>query len=60
MAHDALDIHAREELGISAALQARPVQPRLASALTFAVGAARLETNTSTSAQNIRGRQFED
>lgn len=40
MAHDALAAHARDELGISAALTARPVQAALASAVTFAVGAA--------------------
>jgi VIT1/CCC1 family predicted Fe2+/Mn2+ transporter len=40
MAHDALAAHAREELGISDAQRARPVQAALASALTFAVGAA--------------------
>jgi VIT1/CCC1 family predicted Fe2+/Mn2+ transporter len=40
MAHDALSAHARDELGISAALTARPVQAALASAVTFAVGAA--------------------
>jgi VIT1/CCC1 family predicted Fe2+/Mn2+ transporter len=40
MAHDALAAHARDELGISAATQARPVQAALTSALTFAVGAA--------------------
>jgi VIT1/CCC1 family predicted Fe2+/Mn2+ transporter len=39
-AHDALAAHARDELGIFAALRARPVQAALASALTFAVGAA--------------------
>jgi VIT1/CCC1 family predicted Fe2+/Mn2+ transporter len=39
MAHDALAAHARDELGISAALQARPVQAAITSALTFAVGA---------------------
>ena len=39
MAHDALAAHARDELGISAALRARPVQAALTSALTFAVGA---------------------
>ena len=38
-AHDALAAHARDELGISAALTARPVQAALASAGTFAVGA---------------------
>jgi vacuolar iron transporter family protein len=39
-AHDALAAHARDELGISASLSARPVQAGLASAGTFAVGAA--------------------
>jgi VIT1/CCC1 family predicted Fe2+/Mn2+ transporter len=40
MAHDALGAHARDELGISDTLAARPVQAALASAGTFAVGAA--------------------
>ena len=40
MAKDALASHARDELGISEALSARPVQAALASAATFAVGAA--------------------
>lgn len=40
MAHDALGAHARDELGISDALSARPVQAALASAGAFAVGAA--------------------
>lgn len=40
MAHDALGSHARDELGISETLSARPVQAALASAGTFAVGAA--------------------
>jgi vacuolar iron transporter family protein len=39
MAHDALAAHARDELGISAALSARPVQAALTSAVSFAVGA---------------------
>ena len=39
MQHDALGAHARDELGISAALAARPVQAALASAGSFAVGA---------------------
>jgi vacuolar iron transporter family protein len=37
---DALGSHARDELGISEILTARPVQAALASAATFAVGAA--------------------
>ena len=40
MAHDALGAHARDELGISYASTARPVQAALASAVTFSVGAA--------------------
>ena len=40
MAHDALGAHARDELGISAAFAARPVQAALASAGSFAMGAA--------------------
>jgi VIT1/CCC1 family predicted Fe2+/Mn2+ transporter len=39
MAHDALGAHARDELGISETLTARPVQAALASAASFAVGA---------------------
>ncbi|MCB1209926.1 MAG: VIT family protein [Verrucomicrobiales bacterium] len=39
-AKDALGTHARDELGISDTLSARPVQAALASAATFAVGAA--------------------
>ncbi len=40
MAHDALGAHARDELGISKTLSARPTQAALASAGSFAVGAA--------------------
>jgi VIT1/CCC1 family predicted Fe2+/Mn2+ transporter len=39
-AHDAHGTHARDELGISESLSARPVQAAFASAGTFAVGAA--------------------
>jgi vacuolar iron transporter family protein len=39
MAHDALGAHARDELGISKTLSARPIQAALASAGSFAVGA---------------------
>ena len=39
MAHDALGAHSRDELGISEALTARPVQAALASAGTFSIGA---------------------
>jgi VIT1/CCC1 family predicted Fe2+/Mn2+ transporter len=40
MRHDALGAHARDELGISEAFSARPLQAALASAGSFAVGAA--------------------
>jgi len=40
MTHDALGAHGRDELGISEAHSARPVQAALASAASFAVGAA--------------------
>ena len=39
MAHDALGAHAREELGLSEALAARPLQAAGTSAATFACGA---------------------
>ncbi|MFM7268061.1 MAG: VIT family protein [Cyanobium sp.] len=37
--HDALGAHARDELGLSDTLRARPVQAALASALSFSLGA---------------------
>ncbi len=40
MAHDALGAHARDELGISKTVIARPIQAALASAASFAAGAA--------------------
>jgi VIT1/CCC1 family predicted Fe2+/Mn2+ transporter len=40
MIHDALGAHARDELGISEILSARPLQAALASAASFTVGAA--------------------
>ena len=40
MTRDALAAHKRDELGISDAMAARPVEAALASALSFAVGAA--------------------
>lgn len=40
MAHDALGAHARDELGISETMRARPIQAALASAASFSVGAA--------------------
>ncbi|MGE0884181.1 MAG: VIT family protein [Blastocatellales bacterium] len=40
MAHDALEAHARDELGISEHLSARPVQAAFSSACSFAIGAA--------------------
>jgi len=40
MARDALGAHARDELGISDTLRARPIQAALASAVSFSIGAA--------------------
>ena len=40
MAHDALGAHARDELGMTSILKARPVQAAVTSAATFAAGAA--------------------
>jgi vacuolar iron transporter family protein len=39
MAHNALEAHARDELGITPDLQAHPLQAALASAASFAIGA---------------------
>jgi vacuolar iron transporter family protein len=40
MAHDALGAHARDELGITEVIKARPIQAAITSAITFSVGAA--------------------
>ena len=40
MNHDALATHARDELGLSETMAARPLQAALTSALTFTAGAA--------------------
>ncbi len=40
MAHDALGAHARDEIGITESVSARPVQAALSSAGTFTIGAA--------------------
>lgn len=40
MDRDALGAHARDELGISKVTAARPIQAAMASAITFAIGAA--------------------
>jgi vacuolar iron transporter family protein len=40
MAHDALGAHARDELGINESTRARPIQAAVASAASFAIGAA--------------------
>ena len=39
-AHDALGAHARDELGIHETTRARPIQAAVASAASFAAGAA--------------------
>jgi len=38
MAHDALGAHARDDIGISSALSARPLQAAVASSISFAIG----------------------
>lgn len=54
MACDAIGAHARDELGISEILSARPIQAALASAGSFAVGAAMpLLTATLVSEANL-------
>ena len=54
MAHDALGAHLRDELGVSGAVSARPVQAGLTSAATFAVGAALpLLTSLVAEAQHV-------
>lgn len=54
MAHDALGAHAHDELGISEAFSARPIQAALASAASFAVGAALpLAVTSLAPAQNL-------
>ncbi len=40
MAHDALGAHARDEIGISHVVSAKPIQAAFSSAATFTVGAA--------------------
>jgi VIT1/CCC1 family predicted Fe2+/Mn2+ transporter len=40
MAHDGLGAHVRDELGITKALSARPIQAAFSSAASFAIGAA--------------------
>jgi len=40
MAHDAVGAHARDELGLSETLRARPIQAAFSSAASFAVGSA--------------------
>lgn len=40
MANDALEAHARDELGISTTTRARPIQAAVTSAATFSIGAA--------------------
>jgi vacuolar iron transporter family protein len=38
MAHDALGAHARDDIGITSALSAQPLQAAIASAISFAIG----------------------
>ena len=56
MAKDALDAHARDELGITESAQPKPIQAAFASALAFSVGAA-LPTAGGVSRAARRRRQ---
>lgn len=53
MAHDALGAHARDELGVSSAASARPVQAALTSAASFTVGAALPLVTTLAAPQSL-------
>lgn len=53
MAHGALEAHARDELGITTTNKPRPVQAALASAASFAVGAALPLVVTALAPENI-------
>jgi VIT1/CCC1 family predicted Fe2+/Mn2+ transporter len=53
MARDPLAAHARDELGFSDAMSARPLQAAIASAATFAVGAALPMVTTVLAPQNL-------
>lgn len=53
MAHDALEAHARDELGITTTNSPRPIQAAFASAASFAVGAALPLLVTAFAPQNI-------
>lgn len=54
MAHDALGAHARDELGTTESTVAKPLQAALASACSFAVGAALpLLTTTFVPTENL-------
>ncbi len=52
MAHNALEAHARDELGVTDALSARPIQAALTSAASFAVGAIVPLAVSALSSQN--------
>ncbi|BBO32297.1 VIT1/CCC1 transporter family protein [Lacipirellula parvula] len=52
-AHDALSAHAREELGITAGMEAKPVQAALTSAAAFAAGAMLPLTTAVTSPSSV-------
>lgn len=53
MDHDALGAHARDELGITPELRARPLQAAAASASAFAVGAAAPLTFTAIASPGV-------
>jgi VIT1/CCC1 family predicted Fe2+/Mn2+ transporter len=55
MAHDALGAHARDEIGITDALRAKPLQAALASGTSFAAGAIVPLLTFIASPQRIQG-----
>ncbi len=54
MAHDAVGAHASDELGISKIFSPRPIQAALASAASFAAGAAMPLVVTASATDSIR------
>jgi VIT1/CCC1 family predicted Fe2+/Mn2+ transporter len=54
MAHDAIGAHARDELGISEVVTARPLQAALSSVAAFTIGALVPVFAVSLSAKSIR------
>ena len=54
MAHDAVGAHARDELGISEIVTARPMQAALTSAAAFTLGAHRSRARDHVAGEGVR------